>query len=121
MSNKPPIDPKTIQIEDYDNFVGKRAELPKKASLVEVLDIEDTEDNEKAKLWKAAGMMAFDNPKNAPYKKIIVNFRTKEDYEEFSKMIGQNLSEKTKTIWHPKLDRTKNSLLRWIEVDDDQS
>ena len=50
--------------------------------------------------------------------KSIAKSRNKwfeEDYEEFAKLINQNLSEKTKSIWHPKLDRDANSLRRWIE------
>lgn len=69
------------------------------------------------KSWKKywIGMPEYEQEDNPPYKKIIVSFRTKEDYEEFAKLIDQNLSEKTKSIWHPKLDRDANSLRRWIE------
>ena len=49
------------------------------------------------------------------YKTIYVHFRNKEDYEDFAKLIEQNLSEKTKSIWHPKLERDQNMLKRWIE------
>lgn len=67
--------------------------------------------------WKKhwLGMPEFDQEDNPPYKKIIMSFRNKEDYEEFAKLVDQNLTEKTKSIWYPKLDRDENSLKRWIE------
>ncbi len=38
-----------------------------------------------------------------PYQKIVVRFETKENYDEFAKLIGQNLTARTKSIWYPKL------------------
>lgn len=73
----------------------------------------DTDNVEWKKHW--VGMPVFEQEKNAPYKKLIISFRNKEDYEDFAKLIDQNLTEKTKSIWHPKLDRDENSLKRWIE------
>jgi succinate dehydrogenase flavin-adding protein (antitoxin of CptAB toxin-antitoxin module) len=48
-----------------------------------------------------------------------MSFRTKEDYEDFQKKIGQRLTEKTKSTWHPLLDVTANSLLRWMDEEND--
>lgn len=61
------------------------------------------------------GMPEFDQKDKPPYKKIYLNFRTEEDYNAFAKLIGQNLTEKTKSIWYPKLDIDDNMLKRWIE------
>lgn len=61
------------------------------------------------------GMPEFDQDDNPPYKKIFLNFRSEEDYKAFAKLIGQNLTEKTKSIWYPKLDIDDNMLKRWIE------
>ena len=47
-----------------------------------------------------------------------MHFRNEEDFKEFSKLTGNNLSKKTKSAWYPKLEITKNALLRWIEDDD---
>ncbi len=65
------------------------------------------------------GMPEFEQDENKPYKTINVHFRTKEDYEEFAKIIEQPLTTKTKSIWHPRLEITKNALMRWIEENDD--
>ena len=39
------------------------------------------------------------------YRKITIRFRNEDDYQEFSKLIGQNLTERTKSVWYPKLIR----------------
>jgi len=63
-------------------------------------------------------MPEYSQENNAPYKTIYVHFRNENDYKEFASLVNQPLTEKTKTIWHPKLERTPNSLLRWIEPDE---
>lgn len=102
----------------YDNFLGQKNELDAPNDLSKFLDIKEETDDEKEwqKHWK--GMPEFIQEENPPYKKIFVSFRNKEDYEEFAQLISQNLSEKTKSIWYPKLDRDLNSLKRWIEVEE---
>lgn len=97
---------------EYENMIGVKEDDGKPRL---PLDIPTSEDKEWKKHW--VGMPEFEQEDNPPYKKIIVSFRTKEDYEEFSKMIDQPLTEKTKSIWHPRLDRDANSLKRWIEVE----
>lgn len=47
------------------------------------------------------GMPEFIQEEKKPYQSIIVRFSSKEDVEEFSKIIGQKLTNKTKSIWHP--------------------
>jgi len=49
------------------------------------------------------------------YAEVIVKFEIKEDLETFAKLIDQNISEKTKSIWYPKLQRGECSLWRWID------
>lgn len=71
------------------------------------------EDHDWEEHW--VGMPEFDQEDNPPYKKIFMNFRSEEDYKAFAKLIGQNLTEKTKSIWYPKLDIDDNMLKRWIE------
>jgi len=59
----------------------------------------DNLENEWQKEWK--DMPEFLQEKKEPYSKIIVRFESKEDLQEFSKIIGQNITKKTKSIWHP--------------------
>jgi len=37
------------------------------------------------------------------YHKIIIRFRNEEDLQDFATKISQNLNNRTKSIWHPKL------------------
>lgn len=52
-----------------------------------------------------AGMPEFDQEDLAPEKQILVNFATLDDYEDFQRLIGQKLTEKTKSTWHPEVKR----------------
>ena len=61
------------------------------------------------------GMPEFVQEKQEPYAKIIVRFSCKEDLEEFARIIGQKLTPKTKSIWHPQLTRGLNSNLRYVD------
>lgn len=58
-------------------------------------------------------MPEFVQEKKEPYSKIIVRFNSEEDLQEFAKLIGQKLTNKTKSIWHPKLIRGINSNKRY--------
>lgn len=65
------------------------------------------------------GMPAFDQPEAEAWKVLRVRFRNMEDYMDFAKKIGQeNLTIKTKSIYHPPLDKKANSLLRYMENDE---
>ena len=59
------------------------------------------------------GMPEFIQEKKEAYSKIIVRFDDEDDLQEFAKMIGQKLTNKTKSIWHPKLVRGINSNKRY--------
>jgi hypothetical protein len=105
----------------YENFVGKKEELKKPEDLFDVLgiDVPETEDKEANNLW--TGMPAFEQKDNPPYKTLYVHFRNKNDFEEFSKKYkqfidgDQTITEKTKPMWYPHLNREENAMLRWIE------
>ena len=99
--------------DDYDNFVGKKAEVEKRGTLNEFLGEIDEEPWEKH--W--VGMPEFEQEDDPNYKELLVKFKTKEDYDKFQKLIGQKLTLKTKSIFYPKDDRLPNRLLRWV-VDD---
>tara|TARA_Y100000034_G_C6708935_1_gene313042 strand:+ start:344 stop:583 length:240 start_codon:yes stop_codon:yes gene_type:complete len=61
------------------------------------------------------GMPEFVQEKQEPYSKIIIRFKTEEDLQEFADLVGQKLTNKTKSMWHPQLVRGKNSLKRYID------
>ncbi|MFN4975291.1 MAG: hypothetical protein ACK5GV_08610 [Bacteroidota bacterium] len=113
---------KKEQDVEYDSLLGVKKEKSKPKSLADLIDFNDEEKNrlkldededEWKKHWK--GMPEYDQPLQKPYKILQVNFKTKEDYDNFAKLIGQTLTEKTKVIWHPQAEKTFNYLLRWVE------
>ena len=63
--------------------------------------------------WK--NMPEFVQEKQEPYAKLIVRFATQEYLEEFAKLIRQKLTQKTKSIWHPELEKGINSARRYID------
>ena len=60
-------------------------------------------------------MPEFVSEKVEAYSKIMVRFDNEEDLQEFAKLIGQKLTNKTKSIWHPQLDRGSNAGLRYVD------
>jgi hypothetical protein len=52
------------------------------------------------------------------FAKITVRFRNIDDLMEFSKLISQNITEKTKSIYFPKIERGLNA--NKIYIDDNQ-
>ena len=47
------------------------------------------------------GMPEFVQDKKKPFAQLICRFETKEDLDAFALLIGQKLTPKTKSIWHP--------------------
>lgn len=50
-------------------------------------------------LWE--GMPEFEQEKKEPHAKIVFRFESEEDLQEFASLIGQKLTAKTKSSWHP--------------------
>jgi len=67
--------------------------------------------SEEEKEWQ--DMPEFVQEQQRPFSKIIVRCETEEDLQEFAELIGQKLTSKTKSIWHPKLVRGKHSHKRY--------
>lgn len=51
------------------------------------------------------GMPAFGGEDQSGIKQLIIHFKTMDDYFLFGVMINQKLSEKTKSIWYPEIER----------------
>ena len=66
------------------------------------------EENEWEKEWK--GMPEYIQKKqDSEFHKITIRFETKEDLDNFSKLIDQKITNKTKSIWFPELERGINA------------
>lgn len=44
-----------------------------------------------------------------PYAQIIFRFSNEQDLKDFSKLINQRLTNKTKSAWHPQIERGINA------------
>jgi hypothetical protein len=62
--------------------------------------------------WK--NMPEFVQEKQEPYAKLIVRFETKEDLDEFAKLLNQKLTQKTKSLWFPFKSHWGLSKKRWV-------
>ncbi len=60
-------------------------------------------------------MPEFVQEKQEPYSKIIIRFDTEEDLQKFSKLIGQKLTSKTKSIWFPFKSHWGSEIKRWTD------
>lgn len=106
-----------VETTEYENCIGHKEQ----SSVLDFFGISEEEKQEyEVESWKKhwVGMPEFKQEDNPPYMKIIISFRNEDDYKEFAKLVDQNLTEKTKSIWYPKLERDENTLKRWIEIDD---
>lgn len=65
------------------------------------------------KEWK--GMPEFVQKDLTPHKTIYVHFEKIEDLEAFSKLIGQNVSMTTRSIWFPQAEIGRFADKRWID------
>jgi hypothetical protein len=109
---------KVDETTQYESLIGvKEPTAEEESPFLDLLpELEQSTNKEWKKHW--VGMPEFKQEENPAYKTIYVHFRNEEDYKEFSKLIDQSLTDKTKSIWHPKLDREANALRRWIETND---
>jgi hypothetical protein len=67
---------------------------------------------EQENLW--FGMPEFVQNKKEPYAKIIFRFETESDLQEFADIIGQKLTQKTKSSWHPFKPHRRKTKEVWI-------
>jgi len=115
MVNKIPAPPVT-ETTLYDNFVNKKVEVEETEGKLPLGIPEKV--NERESLW--VGMPEFVQEENAPFKTIYLHFRNEEDFKEFVKKYKelddeQTITNKTKSMWYPHLDKDENSLKRWFE------
>lgn len=76
-------------------------------------------DDEKETEWR--GMPEFNQPDNGAARQIIVSFNTLEDVDVFAKLVGQNITKKTKSIWFPPREKNNVVDLFYINENDDRA
>jgi hypothetical protein len=63
-------------------------------------DIDTEKDEPWRDEWK--GMPEFDQENREPYKRLIILFKNREDFDNFSKLVDQKMTSDTESIWFPK-------------------
>lgn len=66
-------------------------------------------------MWK--GMPEFVQEDATPIKQILVGFATPEDILKFSKLVGQPITDKTRSIWYPKVEEDGALDKRWTTAE----
>lgn len=108
--------------KDFDDCIGK---VEKTNTLADVFGFAFTPQTEEEaltelmnrnyqiamKAWK--GMPEYES-KKIKEKKLIINFENEDDIVGFGKLIGIDLSLKTKSIYWPPKEKEENSAFRWI-------
>lgn len=64
-------------------------------------------DNDPFGEFEELGEFSYVNKDVSAWKQLIVSFRSKEDYEEFSRITGLSLTEKTKSTFFPMQEKEK--------------
>ncbi len=118
MADKEKLKVEVKESSDYDNYLGKEVDdssLP--STLGEFMGEKGINTEVDVDVWRShwKQMPSYTQENNQAYKQVLMSFRNQEDYEDFQKRIGQRLTKKTKSAWHPHLDVTANSLLRWMD------
>jgi hypothetical protein len=72
-------------------------------SLTSNYEFPETEQDQWEEHWKQ--MPEFEQDDLTPYRSFNVHLRNAEDVKHFSKLMGQEFTDITKSIWHPRLER----------------
>tara|TARA_R100000152_G_C6782301_1_gene219691 strand:+ start:8068 stop:8373 length:306 start_codon:yes stop_codon:yes gene_type:complete len=70
--------------------------------------------------WDRGGMPEYNNPKKEEFHMIKIRFATKEDMDEFAEIIGQKLTDRTTSIWHPFKSHWGDHIHRFVDENDDE-
>lgn len=87
----PSEDPKPPESQGQTNFIGD----PEQLSLL------DVDPDWKAK-WK--GMPEFEQRDESPWQTVPVHFRNRPDRVAFGKLVGQTITDDTRSIWYPRAE-----------------
>ena len=71
------------------------------------LDVWQNEDdrNELDAELEWTSMPEFNQEDKMPYRQIIVSFKNEDDIKSFANLMKQNITDKTKSLWHPKAEK----------------
>jgi predicted metal-dependent HD superfamily phosphohydrolase len=103
----------------YDSMMELLENKPSEQSSLDNFfdgEVKEAPTNDWNKHWK--GMPEFENKENSYFHTVKVHFKCEEDYKAFAKLVEQNLTMKTKSMWYPKYERLVPSEFAWIDEED---
>lgn len=66
------------------------------------------------------GMPEYEGSDKTPYRQIIVSFETEEDVQDFAELLGQQITDKTKSLRFPPLEKDSVINLKYVDGDKEQ-
>lgn len=66
--------------------------------------------------WR--GMPEFVQEDLGPFKSVIVHFESRADLDAFSKLVGQKLTENTRSIWYPAAEIGRYANKRYADAEE---
>jgi hypothetical protein len=91
----------------FDRYAAVQPELEFDA-------LQEVEETSEPSFEEWLEMPEFVQEDNPCFAKIVFRFETEKDLLDFSNIIGQKLTQKTKSAWHPALQRGLNAGKRWV-------
>ena len=73
---------------------------------------EASQEAKEIKHWE--DMPEFEQKKNDAFRKIIVSFVSEKDAQDFGKLLKQNVTANTKSLWYPPKDKP-NTMDIWVD------
>lgn len=109
--------------ETFDDCVGKRDE---EVAPVTLFDDEPAIPQSEEEAWDQfnweqtwKGMPSYQSDDQEAVKKLIVNFSSEEDFNEFCRKLDyEGISMKTRSAFYPERKSNNMNILRWIDEED---
>lgn len=88
---------------DWDTLSIELTELADLNFDLDWLDFNGLGKNDPLKEW--VGMPEFVSEDKTSFKALVVHFRDQEGIDEFMKLVGQKITDKTRFIWFPEIEQ----------------
>jgi hypothetical protein len=79
--------------------------------MTDIFDFDEQDDSHETE-WR--GMPEFNQEDNSAHRQIIISFEDDAGVEEFAKLINQNITKKTKSVWFPPREKNRVVDLFWF-------
>ena len=79
------------------------------------LGVNDKEDVDMDEIWE--GMPEYENEDLEPYRTLKLHFRNEADVKKFSEMMQQQITDRTKSMWYPQLERETFKVIEYVDAE----